>query len=134
MIFIFGSPIDYTMKKEEKRCCQMCNENLVGRIDKKFCDDQCRVMFHNRVRNERVPDLKTISAALRKNRLILEDFRKTQTRTQRKIQRTDLIQKGYNFTYFTHHVSVNHFGVFDVSLIKENQEEYSILYSTSTPH
>jgi predicted nucleic acid-binding Zn ribbon protein len=122
------------MKKEEKRCCPVCSEILVGRIDKKFCDDQCRVMYHNRIRNERVPDLKTISATLRRNRLILEEFRKTQSRNQRKIQKTDLIQKGYNFTYFTHQISQKHYGVFDVSLIEESQEEYSILYTSSTNH
>ena len=122
------------MKKEEKRCCPVCNEILVGRIDKKFCDDQCRVMYHNRIRNERVPDLKTISATLRRNRLILEVFRKTQSRNQRKIQKTDLIQRGYNFTYFTHHIAQKHYGVFDVSLIEESQEEYSILYTSSTNH
>ena len=35
-----------------KRTCSECGDNIVGRIDKKFCCDACRNSFNNRVNKD----------------------------------------------------------------------------------
>ena len=33
---------------EEKVACLVCGKEMAGRIDKKYCSDQCRAQIHNR--------------------------------------------------------------------------------------
>lgn len=34
------------------RSCLDCGKALVGRADKKFCDDSCRNNYNNRIKND----------------------------------------------------------------------------------
>jgi predicted nucleic acid-binding Zn ribbon protein len=113
------------MKKiENERSCMECGSALVGRVDKKYCDDECRVMYHNKNRLHRIPAYMAIHQVLRRNRIILEEFKKTQSK--RKLGKKELIQKGYNFEYFTHQFQKNQFGVYDMVLIEESPNEYTV--------
>ncbi len=38
---------------ENQRVCPVCGEKIVGRSDKKFCSDECRVYHHNRKNREK---------------------------------------------------------------------------------
>lgn len=42
------------MSMESERVCPVCGERIVGRSDKKFCGDECRVYHHNRIKREKI--------------------------------------------------------------------------------
>ena len=82
----------------EKRLCLDCNEELKGRSDKKFCDDQCRSNYNNRQQSESTAFMRQVNSILKRNRRILEELNPDgKTRLSRK----KLLAKGFNFEYFT---------------------------------
>ncbi len=85
--------------KEEKLCLE-CGEAIKGRVDKKFCDDQCRSVFNNKVNSDSTNDIRNINNILRKNRRILDEIISPEGKT--KISRDKLTDKGFNFKYHTH--------------------------------
>jgi hypothetical protein len=68
--------------KTEKRLCPVCGDEIIGRVDKKFCTDQCRNTFNN----ERYSS---------DNVLALNTSGKT------KVKRSKLLREGFDFNYFT---------------------------------
>lgn len=54
-----------------ERICLDCNAVINGRADKKFCDDQCRTHYNNRIRTEDNSFLNEVNRILKKNRAIL---------------------------------------------------------------
>lgn len=78
----------------EKKCLQ-CGFEVEGRIDKKFCCDDCRYSYNNVIKNN--PSIKNINAVLRKNRSVIEKFGEGA-----KVNELILLQNGFNFKYFTH--------------------------------
>jgi hypothetical protein len=82
-----------------ERPCIDCGTPLIGRSDKKFCDDYCRTHFNNQLHKEENIVLKEINKILRKNKLILERLYTTGKITH---DRTALLAAGFNFDYFTH--------------------------------
>lgn len=84
-----------------KRICLYCNEPVKGRADKKFCDDQCRSHYNNRIRSDE-NNMRNINNALRKNRRIMSDLLDETTEGKRKIPYKKLADLGFNFIYHTH--------------------------------
>lgn len=82
----------------EKRACPECGELIKGRIDKKFCSDLCRNSFNNKINSDSNNFVRNINNTLRKNRRILEENLQGDTT---KISKQKLIDKGFNFTYYT---------------------------------
>ncbi len=82
----------------QARLCLSCNEALQGRTDKKFCDDQCRSNYNNKIYSESNTYVKQVGAILKKNRKILAELNPT---GKTKILKKKLVSKGYNFEYFT---------------------------------
>lgn len=82
----------------EKHCLD-CGELIKGRSDKKFCDDQCRTNYNNKIKIEVSGSLKTINKILKQNRSILE---KLCVDGKAKASKVKLEQHGFNFGYFTH--------------------------------
>jgi predicted nucleic acid-binding Zn ribbon protein len=83
----------------EKRCLD-CGSAFKGRKDKKFCSDQCRTVYHNRINSERddISYMRTVNNALRKNRRILHQLNADgKSRTSLEI----LQSKGFNLQYHT---------------------------------
>ena len=81
------------------RKCINCGETIIGRSDKKFCSDQCRYMFNNKIKRQNEKLILDINKTLRKNRKILKKFNpegKTTIRTEY------LVKLGFDFRYFTH--------------------------------
>lgn len=83
----------------EKRCLE-CNDPVKGRTDKKFCDDQCRSNYNNKMNSDVTAEMRIINNILRKNRRILETVTPEEGKT--KITKSKLNDKGFNFKYFTH--------------------------------
>ena len=83
----------------ENRKCLECNAEILGRSDKKFCDDQCRNAYNNKLHTDDIKIIKTINTILRKNRKILAQLNpggKTKTHKDK------LLTKGFDFKYHTH--------------------------------
>ena len=81
-----------------KRTCSECGDNIVGRIDKKFCCDACRNSFNNRVNKDSKNLIRNTNNRLRKNYRILEGLNPNK---KTKTSRAKLIEKGFDFNYFT---------------------------------
>jgi hypothetical protein len=84
---------------EEKRCLA-CGEPLKGRVDKKFCDDQCRSQYNNRNNSDTTTKMRNVNNILRKNRRILQQAL-ADSFTAR-MPKTRLTEKGFNTKYHTH--------------------------------
>ena len=82
----------------EKRRCLECEEFIIGRSDKKFCSDQCRNTFNNRMNSDHTNLVRNINNVLRKNRRILQELNPTD---KAKVYKDKLLEKGFNFNHFT---------------------------------
>lgn len=85
----------------ETRECLSCSKPVVGRIDKKFCDDYCRNNFNNQTKSASSKTIRNINNALKKNRNILASVLSDQENTA-KITRERLLELGFQFKYRTH--------------------------------
>lgn len=82
----------------EKKCLD-CGGIIRGRTDKKFCSDQCRNNYYNRLNRDSNNYVRNVHGLLRKNRRILADL---YNEGKRKVHRDALFALGYNFNFFTH--------------------------------
>lgn len=82
---------------ETKQCIE-CEEAFKGRIDKKFCSDYCRNIYHNKLNSEFNSCVKEVNAILKRNRKILMELT---PEGKNKVHRETLLLKGYQFNYFT---------------------------------
>lgn len=82
-----------------ERVCLDCGEKLLGRSDKKFCSDQCRNNYNNRLNRDTNNFVRNVHAQLRRNRKILSELFDD---GHLKIHRDALTAQGYNFTFITH--------------------------------
>ena len=83
----------------EDRLCLECQQPLSGRADKKFCDDQCRSSYNNRLNADSSKVVRSINAILRRNKQILSDYC---PEGKSKIKKEKLISKGLDSQYHTH--------------------------------
>ncbi|MFC2152125.1 hypothetical protein ACFLSE_06310 [Bacteroidota bacterium] len=82
------------------RKCPECGDVIIGRADKKFCSDQCRNTYNNRLNSDTSNTVRNINNILRKNRRILHELNKQSGKTM--VNKDNLLSKGFNFTYHTH--------------------------------
>ena len=82
----------------EKRSCLECSENVVGRIDKKFCSDYCRNAYNNKVNKESKNLIRNTNNRLRKNYNVLS---KLNVSGKTKVTRRKLFDQGFDFNFFT---------------------------------
>jgi|SRR5690554_2148733 len=81
-----------------KQLCLECGEKIKGRVDKKFCDDQCRNTYNNRQKRDQNNFIRNVNNILRKNRRILATLA---PKGKGKANKDELLQKGFDFTYYT---------------------------------
>lgn len=88
-----------------ERFCLDCDAPIKGRADKKFCDDQCRSNYNNRLKADDYSFLKLVNQILKKNREILKTKSADGTvKTRKEV----LIKIGFDFNYHTHiHTTTN---------------------------
>ena len=79
------------------RICIECGNKLEGRIDKKFCSDTCKNNYNNVLKSEFTSSTRVINRFLRNNRKVLKELKHGT-----KVSKTALLEKGFNFKYFTH--------------------------------
>ncbi|MBQ4820266.1 hypothetical protein [Aquimarina sp. MMG016] len=81
--------------------CLHCQEEIIGRIDKKFCTPYCKSAYHYQKNSENEDSLfKKIDKQLKKNRKILKSYNKA---GQAKVRKEKLIQAGFDLGFFTHY-------------------------------
>ena len=80
------------------RTCRECGCKVIGRQDKKFCCDQCRSHYHNRINRTSSKIIYRTDRILRRNRQILSSFRQ---KGLIQLTTSDLMRSGFNFAYFT---------------------------------
>ncbi len=87
-------------KKDEiaQKSCLECGSKIIGRADKKFCSDQCRVTHNNRLNSDETNFMRNVNNVLRKNRRVLIDLNKT---GKSRVSRDKLNEKGFDFNIFT---------------------------------
>ena len=81
----------------EKKCLE-CGDKITGRSDKKFCSDQCRISYNNKLNSDETNLMRNINNVLRKNRRILIELNTT---GKTKVSREKLAEHGFDFHYFT---------------------------------
>lgn len=86
------------MSTETERHCPECGQRIAGRSDKKFCNDQCRTAWHNRIKSEDYDRIKNTNSILMKNRRILAELI---AEGHLEIRTVALTRLGFQFDYFT---------------------------------
>lgn len=81
-----------------KKTCLECGDEFNGRADKKFCSDQCRSSYNNKLNSDVSNFMRNINNILRKNRRILAELN---PHGKSKVHRDKLLEKGFKFSYFT---------------------------------
>lgn len=81
--------------------CIACNQPFHGRIDKKYCSDECRFAANNQKRreNQEARLIASVNSTLRKNRSILKRLSPEGKTTVRKEY---LVLQDFDFRYHTH--------------------------------
>lgn len=88
------------MQEKSERKCPECGDKIVGRADKRFCSDQCRNTYNNRLNSDASNTVRNINNILRKNRRILQEFNKQSGKSM--VNKEMLLTNGFNFAYYTH--------------------------------
>lgn len=79
--------------------CLECDEKIVGRSDKKFCSDDCRNAYNNKLNKDSTNLMRNINNRLRKNYRILSAYPFVDGKA--KSTKTKLFAEGFDFDYFT---------------------------------
>ncbi|MBN2275732.1 MAG: hypothetical protein JXR41_15540 [Bacteroidales bacterium] len=83
-----------------ERKCLECQEAIHGRADKKFCSDQCRNAYNNKLKSSAgLALIRKINGILARNRNILAQFNPS---GKTSIHKSKLLQKGFNTDFITH--------------------------------
>ncbi len=93
--------------------CLECGEKIIGRSDKKFCNDACRNAYNNKQNKDSNNLMRNVNNKLRKNYRILSEVN---TDGKAKVPRSKLDGLGFDFAYFTN------------LKIYKNGSEYKFIY------
>lgn len=80
--------------------CLECGDKIIGRIDKKYCNDGCRNAYNNKHNRDSTNLMRNINRRLRMNYKILNELNFKEGKT--KAQQEFLEKQGYQMEYFTH--------------------------------
>jgi hypothetical protein len=86
------------MPEKQEKVCLECGEKIIGRADKKFCSDQCRISYNNKLNSDETNYVRNVNNILRKNRRILIELNTT---GKTRIASDKLNSRGFDFNYFT---------------------------------
>ena len=119
-----------------EKLCLDCGETLRGRSDKKFCDDQCRSNFNNRMKAGQQHCIRPVNSILRKNHAVLSRICKGE---KIRIKKDDLLKNGFNPDYHTHlHETQSgntYYFCYDYGVLKLDRDIYLVvkrLFETKT--
>jgi len=81
-----------------KKECPICENLFSGRADKKFCSNDCKSTFHNKLNSVANNRMRTTDSLLKKNRRVLKSFIE---RGVHKVHKSQLWEQGFKFPYLT---------------------------------
>lgn len=117
------------MKINRKRNeCLYCKELVRGRIDKKFCNDNCRNSYNNQVNRHTNNFVRRINRILSKNRRLLKEFNPN---GKARVTRERLLSAGFNFSYYTNVYQTKagkvYYFVYDQGYLKIGPNQYALV-------
>ena len=111
----------------EKQCLE-CGAKLMGRADKKFCNDQCRNTFNNNLNKDANDYVRRVNVILRKNRRILS---KLMPGDKSRTTKEQLLLRGFNFYYYTNIYKTKqgktYFFVYELGYLELENEDYALV-------
>ena len=111
-----------------ERVCLECSTKLFGRVDKKFCNDNCRSVYNNKANKITDEYFRKVNSILRKNRRILEEFN---PKEKSKISKEKLLLNGFNFYYYTNIYNTKqgktYYFVYEHGYLELENEEYALV-------
>jgi len=122
------------MPASDVKTCLYCGKPLKGRIDKKFCDDNCRNSYNNqqKAKGSHSSYVRNINNALLKNRKILESLLPDDKKTAN-ANRDKLMRLGFQFKYITHFYTTKddktYFYCYDYGYLPVENDWYIIVKS-----
>ena len=81
-----------------QRKCLECGEPFFGRSDKKYCSDQCRSIYNNRIDVASKNLIRNTNNRLKKNYTILSSLNVS---GKTKVTRLKLFDRNFDFHFFT---------------------------------
>ena len=112
----------------DKKNCLECEELLIGRVDKKFCNDQCRNSFNNRVNKDANDYVRKVNVILRKNRRILISL---MNGDKGKATKEQLLLNGFNFYYYTNIYTTKqgktYYFIYELGYLELEDEQYALV-------
>jgi hypothetical protein len=113
----------------EKRRCLECDEAFTGRIDKKFCSDQCRNTYNNRLNSDESNQIRNTNRILKKNWRILNDLNPS---GKASATREKLLRLGFQFSYVTGYYQTKkgdvYYYCYDQGYIQTGENYYSLVH------
>ena len=113
----------------EKRTCKECGDLIEGRVDKKFCSDQCRNTYNNRLNSDETNLVRNTNRILKKNRRILSDLNPD---GKASCSRDKLLTFGFNFNYVTGYYTTKkgdtYYYCYDQGYIKTGDNFYTLVW------
>ena len=82
----------------DDKSCPECGSPIKGRVDKKFCSDECRSSYNNAKNRSTNNMMRRINGVLKRNRDILKSYNPN---GKARIAKVKLQNAGYNFNYHT---------------------------------
>ena len=108
--------------------CLECGDKLLGREDKKFCNDGCRNAFNNKRNKDSTNLMRNTHAILRKNYRILCQLNPS---GKTKVSAQQLLNAGFQFQYITSFLQtrqqVTYFFVYDQGYLQIEGEMYVLV-------
>jgi len=83
--------------------CLACGTSIIGRSDKRYCDDGCRNSYNNKLNSTSSNFIKKINTILKRNRRILEEMLGNEK--MQKVPREKMLTNGFDFSFFTNQLS-----------------------------
>jgi hypothetical protein len=112
----------------KQRECLECGTSLMGRVDKKFCNDQCRNSYNNRLNKDANDYVRRVNVILRKNRRILS---KLMPGEKARTTKEKLLLNGFNFYYYTNIYRTKqgktYYFVYELGYLELEDEQYALV-------
>lgn len=110
------------------KACPNCGSDIIGRVDKRFCDDQCRSAYYNKTNRDSSNIVRKINSVLRKNRRVLEGLNPDGKTV---VSKEELLAEGFSFNYFTSSYTTKtgkkyHF-VYEYGYVALEKEKYGLV-------
>ena len=98
-------------------------------LDKKFCNDQCRNAYNNRVNKTTNDFVRHVNVILRKNRKIIASLLNGKEKSI--TTKEDLLLHGFNFNYFTNTYKTKqdkvYYFVYELGYLRLENEQYALV-------